>query len=268
MPMPVSLTENCRLQIADCRLEEEEEAPGGSSVFSICNLQSAICNSTVTTTSPRDVNLMALSTRFSSTCRSRLASPSTTSGTSAATSQASSSPLACARSASSFSASPSSSRSRNGAASIGSLPASRFEKSSTLLRIASRLSADALAVSRNSRCSSSRSVIKASSVMPMMWFIGVRISCEMLARNWLFSRLASSASSLARASSIVRLRSVMSRKVTTTPPTAGSPSRLHSDASTMRSAPSACSIRTSTDPPACRADSSVATGGAHRRTAS
>ena len=41
--------------------------------------------------------------------------------------------------------------------------------------------------------------------MPMMAFIGVRISWLMLARKALFARLASSASSLARASSVVAL---------------------------------------------------------------
>ena len=59
--------------------------------------------------------------------------------------------------------------------------------------------------------------------MPSAAFIGVRISWLMLARNSLLARVAASAASVARRSSTsARLRSVMSKKVTT-PPT-GSPS--------------------------------------------
>ena len=47
--------------------------------------------------------------------------------------------------------------------------------------------------------------------MPMTPFMGVRISWDMFARNWLLARLASSAASLAlRISSSARLRSVTS----------------------------------------------------------
>ena len=55
--------------------------------------------------------------------------------------------------------------------------------------------------------------------MPMMPFIGVRISWLMLARNSLLARLAASAASLARrSSSSARLRSVMSRMMPMTRP--------------------------------------------------
>ena len=70
-------------------------------------------------------------------------------------------------------------------------------------------------VSRLSRCSASRGVPSVSSVSSRTWFIGVNSSCETFARNWLFSRLASSAASLASLSSRVRCLSVMSRKVAT-----------------------------------------------------
>ena len=52
----------------------------------------------------------------------------------------------------------------------------------------------------------------------MMPFIGVRISWLMLARNSLLARLAASAASLASSrAACARLRSVMSRNVTTAP---------------------------------------------------
>ena len=54
-------------------------------------------------------------------------------------------------------------------------------------------------------------MFNASSVMPMMPFIGVRISWLMLARNSLLARLASSAISLAAVSSRVRSRTLWSR---------------------------------------------------------
>ena len=60
-----------------------------------------------------------------------------------------------------------------------------------------RRSAEDFTVSRNSRCSSLKVVLRASSVMPRMPFIGVRISWLMLARNWLLARLACSAAIIA-----------------------------------------------------------------------
>ena len=57
-------------------------------------------------------------------------------------------------------------------------------------------------------------VVSASSVMPMMPFIGVRISWLMLARNSLLARLACSAASFAFCrSSSACLRAVMSVKL-------------------------------------------------------
>ena len=62
-------------------------------------------------------------------------------------------------------------------------------------------SAELLTRPRYSRCRGVSSVSRASSVMPMMPFIGVRISWLMLARNSLLARLAASAASLAICSS-------------------------------------------------------------------
>ena len=79
-------------------------------------------------------------------------------------------------------------------------------------------SADVRTMSRYSRCSGVRSVSRASSVMPTMPFIGVRISWLMLARNSLFARFATSARSFAATRSAVRAftsASAPSRAVTT-----------------------------------------------------
>ena len=77
--------------------------------------------------------------------------------------------------------------------------------------------------------------------MPMMPFIGVRISCDILARNSLLVRLADSAASLACCSSCSNfLRRVTSRKTTTPPrgtppgPRIGRPvTRSHTPAGTL-----------------------------------
>ncbi len=54
-------------------------------------------------------------------------------------------------------------------------------------------SAEVFTRARYSRCRGVSSVSRASSVMPMIPFMGVRISWLMLARNSLFARLAASA---------------------------------------------------------------------------
>ncbi len=82
-----------------------------------------------------------------------------------------------------------SSPSRNGKsiASNSTRPASILEKSRMSLITVMRESADSLTVSMHSRCSGVRSVWSARSVIPMMPFMGVRISWLMLARNSLFA---------------------------------------------------------------------------------
>ncbi len=76
-----------------------------------------------------------------------------------------------------------SSRKSNSTFSISSLPASIFEKSRISLRIASSEPALARIVSAQSRCEASSGMSSIKSVMPMMPFIGVRISWLMFARN-------------------------------------------------------------------------------------
>ena len=98
------------------------------------------------------------------------------------------------------SVSPRTPRSENPAESSSSLPASILEKSSRSLITLSRASAEDLTIVKYCLCSSEPEVSMASSVMPRMAFIGVRISWLTLARNSLLARLAASAASLARRS--------------------------------------------------------------------
>ena len=132
--------------------------------------------STLTTTSPSWVNLMALPTRFVRICRKRPASPIIQSGTSGEMSLASSSPFSWARSARVLSRSPTVSRSENGVGSRSSLPASIFEKSRMSLMMVNSESAEEATRPRDSRCSAESSVPSNRSVSPMMPFMGVRIS--------------------------------------------------------------------------------------------
>ena len=93
---------------------------------------------------------------------------------------------------------------RSRSSSSSSLPASILEKSRmSLITVKQRLGRllDQSAGTRAARRSSS--VSRASSVMPMMPFMGVRISWLMLARNSLLARLAFSARSRAFSNSMV-----------------------------------------------------------------
>ena len=106
---------------------------------------------TSTTTSPVSVNLTALPTRLTSTCRRRPGSPTRLSGTSVLMRQASSSPFSCAGRANSRTAPSTASRRLNGIASSASRPASTFETSRTSFRMPSSASADSFAVRMYSR---------------------------------------------------------------------------------------------------------------------
>jgi len=61
----------------------------------------------------------------------------------------------------------------------------------------SKASADNFAMFKYSRCSESRSVSRTNSVIPMIPFMGVRISWLMFAKNSLLARLEGSAASFA-----------------------------------------------------------------------
>ena len=86
-----------------------------------------------TTTSPCSVNLIALPTRLTSTCRSRVGSPITRSGTAGSTRRTISSPRLWADTASDFRMPATESRRPNSTCSMSSLPASILEKSRMLL---------------------------------------------------------------------------------------------------------------------------------------
>ena len=91
---------------------------------------------------------------------------------------------------------------------------------------ASSASALSRTATAHSRCSGVKSVCSSSPFIPMTPFIGVRISCDMLARKSDLARLALSAASRACSAcrcataicSSAALRSVMSVKVRTAPP--------------------------------------------------
>ena len=153
---------------------------------------------------------MALPTRLTRTCRSRPGSPTSAVGTSGAMSHSQLEPLLvrahgerlqrCRRRTSRK-------RERHRAPS-SSLPASIFEKSRMSLMMPSSDSADVLDRLAGTRAGRrSARVSSASSVMPMMPFIGVRISWLMLARNSLLARLASSARFFDSSRSVLRARS-------------------------------------------------------------
>ena len=166
--------------------------------------------STRMTTSPWGVNLSALLVRFISTCRSRPGSPCKRTGTASSTKPTSSTPRRLASSDSVSSTASMTRRTSKSISSRSSLPASIFEKSRTSFSTAIRLAAHARARSRKSRRSSASVVSSASSVIPKMPFIGVRISWLIVARNSDFASDASSARRLARSSSSTKPTSLAS----------------------------------------------------------
>ena len=138
---------------------------------------------TRTSTPPTSVNLTALPTRLTSTCRSRPGSPLTTAGTPGAVSALSSSPLSRAGWARSPTTSSSTVRTSKSVSSRRILPASIFEKSRMSLTISRRASPEVRTDSAYSRWTGSSSVSSSTRVSPMTPFIGVRISWLMLARK-------------------------------------------------------------------------------------
>jgi hypothetical protein len=148
---------------------------------------------TRTTISPALVNLMALPTRLTITCRSRSGSPHTRSGTSGATENASARLRSEAVMPRALMVSVTSSRSEKYTGSRSSLRASILEKSRMSPMVASSDSAERRAISSCRTRSGSVSLSMRSCSMPRMPCSGVRISCDMLARNSLFAALASSA---------------------------------------------------------------------------
>ena len=142
----------------------------------------------------------------------RCSSPFTTCGTSSATVILKNSFLRRTESLSKFSRWSSTPRRENGWSSISILSASILEKSRMSLISANRCLPEFLMICRFFSFSRSPSLSIRKSVNPRMAFIGVLISCDMFARNSLFSLLAASACSLARRSwsSVSRLAVISS----------------------------------------------------------
>ena len=159
---------------------------------------------TVTSTSPEAVNFTALLSRLTSTWRSRVTSPTSTGGTPSSSEQARSRPFTAACAATRSSEPSTQSRTENGCDSRSRCPLSIFEKSRMSLMITSSASPLVRTVSAKSRCSCVSSVSSSSPVMPMTAFIGVRISCDIVARNADFAAVAASASARAVTSSASR----------------------------------------------------------------
>ena len=154
MPMPVSAMMKCR----------------------VISLSIRLAGSTLTTISPLAVNLMALPTRLIKICRSRPGSPTSLAGSLGSIAQTRSSLLRWAWMASGDRASNRRSWRSKAVDSSSTLLASILEKSRmSLIRRRSDSAEDRMPV-RYSLCSGVRLVSRASSVIPRMPFIGVRIS--------------------------------------------------------------------------------------------
>ena len=166
-------------------------------------------------TSPRSVNLIALPTRLSRTCRRRagVAHDAVRDRRATRRRPARAPWRGRAGQRSSARSSDGVPQVRTAIGSRSSLPASIFEKSRMSLMMAS--SASPRAADRRRRTPAARrssGVSSSSAVMPITPFIGVRISWLMVARNSDLSRDVSSALSRARMrASSASLRSLMSR---------------------------------------------------------
>ncbi len=194
--------------------------PGPESVTENSSITDSGVASTARTardTRPASVNFSALSSRFTSTWRSRMGSPTRPSGTSSGTRKAKPRPFSSARCTNMVCRVDRRLRRRNTWLSSSTMPASILEKSRMSLMSASSDSAEFCAASRYSRCSSSSGVSSARSSMPSTPFMGVRISWLMEAKNSLLALSAASAASLAtRSSRSMRRVSVTSRTYSAT----------------------------------------------------
>ena len=181
---------------------------------------------TRTQTLPSCVNFTALERRLTSTCRTRVTSPTMAIGAPSSITYASSIPFCAAGCATRSNASSTHRRTSIGASSTSSIPASIFEKSRMSLMMVSKASPEDRIVSTNPDCSASSGVSASRLVIPITPFMGVRISWLMLARNSLFAFVAASAASFASISAAsARFSSVTSRVRPTSPIVPPLPSR-------------------------------------------
>ena len=164
--------------------------------------ESAGTRITLTVTSPRSVNLIALWIRLTSTWRRWSESPRTWSGRSGAMWTSKRRPLAPALGCSISCTFSTRRRSENSWLRMRTLPASIAEMSSTSSTRVSSVRAEVWITSAHSRCSPESRVVESSSDMPTMPLSGVRNSWLMLARKRLLAALARLASSVARVSAL------------------------------------------------------------------
>mmetsp|Transcript_38005 Transcript_38005/g.94447 ORF Transcript_38005/g.94447 Transcript_38005/m.94447 type:complete len:374 (+) Transcript_38005:2479-3600(+) len=199
MPMPVSSTAKCRRRwLANC-----------------------CCTRARTVIEPCGVNLTALNSKLSSTCRSRCWSPTTNSGSSAARSASMRTFLLSAFTFTISTAARTTSRRLNTFCSSSSFPASILEMSRMSFTRFIRCCADIIAFC--TYCSvfplTSFSPSSASCSMPSTPFRGVRISCDIDAMNLPFASDAARAFAAAICAFSMSFFSVMSCPTITTPTT-------------------------------------------------
>ena len=166
---------------------------------------------TRTATSPRSVNLIALPTRFNSTCSMRSPSPSSRPGGSAGGSMRRVRPLPCAACPIRLSTLASRAARSKGRGSRRNWPASILDRSSTSLRMASSDWPALRMRSTMSRWLGASCSRSSTWARPSTAFIGVRISWLMWARNSLLAALAAAAAAEAwRRRSSISMRAEMS----------------------------------------------------------
>ena len=180
-----------------------------SSTASSAAAAAAVSKDTSMRTLPSAVNLIALPTRFSTTCRRRASSPMKRSGIDAAYTASTRSDLASASSANISITSSTSRRGANGAGCNEILPASICDRSSTSSISASNDCPARRIWCGSARCSGASGDSTSNWLMPRITFNGVRSSWRMLARNADLARLAASARSSASPSVFVIAISAM-----------------------------------------------------------
>ena len=148
---------------------------------------------------PSGVNLNALPMRLYTTWFNRKGSPTTLSGTLPSTTVSKATPRSAAWVRNTAASEPMNVARSNASYLISILPLSILLMSSMSLISDSRCSEDSVTFSKHSRTLASSPILSsAMAVMPMMPFMGVRISCDMRDRKSVLARLACCASAKAR----------------------------------------------------------------------
>ncbi len=191
------------------------------------------------------MNFTALPARLSSTWRRRIGSPTTCAGMAGSRCSDRSRPLPRACGVSRSTTAWLSPRRQKGSSASSMRPASTFCRSRMSLMISTSAAADPLTTSMSSRCSGSSGVVCSRSIVASTPCMGVRISCDIEARNCDLASDAAIASSRARASaSSYCTREVTSRNIHSAP--RSRPSSTIGWKSNSSTRPSASSIGSAT----------------------